>query len=234
VSRARAPVAVRNMSVPIFLLRSDATHMDCRVRRNVIRSLSLPRVLLPTVITPLVGTCLSRCSILLSVAFPACHCGARDCTQKVIRGGTDADNPGKIAAKYSFKTRSAESGESPHAQSLALAMAAAAASGTSMRDSDGNELVLESPFLDVTVPVCQVSITHSPARSYRREWSRAFVVQVELCKVNDCTLALLSFPFSQEQVQKAIDLHERALQLQPHHVPAICNYAGVQGSGFRV
>ena len=79
----------------------------------------------------------------------------------MIKGGTDADNPGKIAAKYSFKTRSMESGESPHAQSLALAMAAAAASGTSMRDSDGNEMVLDSPFLDVTVPVCQVSTTRS-------------------------------------------------------------------------
>jgi hypothetical protein len=61
-------------------------------------------------------------------------------------GGTDADNPGKIAAKHSLKTRTVESGESPHSQSIALAMAAAAASSASMHDSDGNEMTLESPF----------------------------------------------------------------------------------------
>ena len=143
------------------------------VRRDVIRSWSLPRILIRnTWIAPRVFPI--PLSVLTAVRFSrvticrlfSCHRATCDYAQNETRKRADAEKHQGIGAKEAQvveaqvvpcsccqKTLATKSDESQTSLASAMAVPEAVSSAVGA--------LLDSPFLDVLPPVCQVSIAHS-------------------------------------------------------------------------
>ena len=143
-------------------------------------------------------------------------------TKNETRGCADAEKHGEIAAEAEAvpcytscsccsQARATQSDETQTSRASAMEVPDSVSSAMGA--------LLDSSFLDVLPPVCEVSMAHSITVS-----SPYLVLRLTLQPLD---AADPSFCAWQEKLQKAKDLYERALRLQPQHVPAICNYAAL-------